>query len=117
MSITVRADWDRSALAGLEPGKLKSATLRALRKAGSTALRDMRSEGAKRIRARKPGDPSGDFICTLDCLEPAFCPDYTATDFTRCQQHPLSSGCCPVGGDPANAVPCFSKKCIKGDRP
>lgn len=53
MSIAISADWDRSALAGLETGKLKGAVKRALRKAGATALRDMRAEASKRIRARK----------------------------------------------------------------
>lgn len=53
MTIAIAADWDRSALAGLESGKLKGAAKRALRKAGATALRDMRAEASKRIRARK----------------------------------------------------------------
>jgi hypothetical protein len=53
MSVAITADWDRSGIAGLETGKLKSAVARALRKAGATALRDMRSEASKRIRARK----------------------------------------------------------------
>ena len=44
---------DREAIKALEHGPLKSALKRALRKAGITALRDMRSEATKRIRARK----------------------------------------------------------------
>ena len=53
MSISITAQWDRSQIGYLETGKLKGALMRALRKAGSTALRDMRSEASKRIRARK----------------------------------------------------------------
>jgi hypothetical protein len=49
-SISIRVDWDPGALKG---GKLGTAVRRALRKAGSTALRDMRSEATKRVRARK----------------------------------------------------------------
>lgn len=49
----ITAKWDRSALAGLEPGPMRRATVAALRKAGVTALRDMRSEASKRIRQRK----------------------------------------------------------------
>jgi hypothetical protein len=45
--------WDRSQIAALATGPLKGALKRALRKAGATALRDMRSEANKRIRARK----------------------------------------------------------------
>lgn len=44
---------DKSGLAALEPGPFKRAVVRALRKAGVTALRDMRSEATKRIRQRK----------------------------------------------------------------
>lgn len=51
--IGIEAKWDRSGMAGLEEGPLKGALRRALRKAGATALRDMRSEASKRIRARK----------------------------------------------------------------
>ena len=51
--IDINVRWDRSALAPLETGPLTAAVKRALRKAGSTALRDMRSEASKRIRARK----------------------------------------------------------------
>lgn len=53
MPISIDAKWDRSGIAGLETGKLKAAAKRALRKAGSTALRNMRGEALKRIRARK----------------------------------------------------------------
>lgn len=51
MIITTK--FDRSGLAALDPGPMKRAVARALRKAGSTALRDMRSEAVKRIRQRK----------------------------------------------------------------
>lgn len=51
--ISVDATWDRSSIAALQTGPLKAALKRALRKAGATALRDMRSEASKRIRARK----------------------------------------------------------------
>lgn len=53
MSIDISVKWDRSQMAALEDGPFKGALRRALRKAGSTALRDMRSEASKRIRARK----------------------------------------------------------------
>lgn len=53
MSIDIIAKWDRSQIAALETGPLKGALKRALRKAGATALRDMKSEASKRIRARK----------------------------------------------------------------
>src|SRR5512139_1372286 len=53
MPVSVSVTWDKNAIAGLRPGPLKSATLRALRKAGATALRDMRAEASKRVRARK----------------------------------------------------------------
>jgi hypothetical protein len=53
MSIGIDVKWDRSQIAALETGPLKAALRRALRKAGATALRDMRSEASKRIRARK----------------------------------------------------------------
>jgi hypothetical protein len=53
MSIAVTATWNKTGLASLQPGPLKRAAVRALRKAGSTALRDMRSEASKRIKARK----------------------------------------------------------------
>jgi len=54
----VEVTWDKRGLASLEPGAMKRAILRALRKAGSTALRDMRSEANKRIRSRKAIKPS-----------------------------------------------------------
>ncbi len=57
MSVRITAKWDRSQLAWLEGGKLTGAVKRALRKAGATALRDMRSEASKRIRARKRISP------------------------------------------------------------
>lgn len=57
MSIAIEAKWDRSEIAALETGPLKKALKRALRKAGATALRDMRSEASKRIRARKAIKP------------------------------------------------------------
>lgn len=53
MSVSISAKWDRSQIAALETGPLKAALRRSLRKAGATALRDMRSEASKRIRARK----------------------------------------------------------------
>jgi hypothetical protein len=53
MTVDINVKWDRSGLAALEPRALKGAWRRALRKAGATALRDMRSEASKRIRARK----------------------------------------------------------------
>lgn len=53
MTIGINVKWDRSGIAALETGPLKGALKRALRKAGATALRDMRSEATKRIRARK----------------------------------------------------------------
>lgn len=53
MSVDISVKWDRSGIAALEAGPLKGALKRALRKAGATALRDMRAESNKRIRARK----------------------------------------------------------------
>lgn len=53
MPISIEVKWDKSKIAALETGPLKGAVKRALRKAGSTALRDMRSEATKRIRERK----------------------------------------------------------------
>jgi hypothetical protein len=53
MPVAVTADWDKSGIAGLEIGPFKAAVKRALRKAGATALRDMRAEASKRIRQRK----------------------------------------------------------------
>jgi hypothetical protein len=53
MGIGIDVKWDKSQIAALETGPLKAALRRALRKAGATALRDMKSEASKRIRARK----------------------------------------------------------------
>lgn len=53
MAVDINVKWDRSQIAALETGPLKRALVRALRKAGATALRDMRSEASKRIRQRK----------------------------------------------------------------
>ena len=53
MSLDINVRWDRSQIAALENGPMKGALKRALRKAGATALRDMRGEASKRIRARK----------------------------------------------------------------
>lgn len=57
MSLDISVQWDRAQLAQLG-GPLTAAVKRALRKAGSTALRDMRGEASKRIRARKRIKPS-----------------------------------------------------------
>ncbi len=57
MSVGINVTFDKSQIAALETGPLKAALKRALRKAGSTALRDMRSEASKRIRARKAIKP------------------------------------------------------------
>lgn len=46
-------DFDTREFAALEPRRLKRAIAAALRKAGSTAVRDMRSEATKRVRKRK----------------------------------------------------------------
>lgn len=53
MPVKLSVTIDKSGLQALESGPFKRAAVRALRKAGSTALRDMRSEAAKRIRQRK----------------------------------------------------------------
>lgn len=53
MGIGIDVKWDKSQIAALRTGPLKGALKRALKKAGSTALRDMRSEASKRIRQRK----------------------------------------------------------------
>lgn len=53
MAMKVEAKWDRSGIGALELGPMKGALKRALRKAGATALRDMRAEASKRVRARK----------------------------------------------------------------
>lgn len=57
MSVDIKVSIDRNALAPLESGPLKAAVRRALRKAGSTALRDMKGEASKRIRRRKAIKP------------------------------------------------------------
>lgn len=53
MPIAIDVQFDKSGIEALVKGPLRSAIKRALRKAGATALRDMRSEASKRIRARK----------------------------------------------------------------
>jgi hypothetical protein len=53
MSVAVSVKWDKSGIAALEAGPMKGALRRALRKAGATAQRDMRSEASKRVRAMK----------------------------------------------------------------
>jgi hypothetical protein len=57
MPVGISVQWDKAGLASIEPGQFKRAMLRAVRKAGATALRDMRSESSKRIRARKRISP------------------------------------------------------------
>lgn len=57
MSVRIEVTWDKSGISGLAPGPLRRATVKALRKAGATALRDMRSEASKRIRTRKAIKP------------------------------------------------------------
>ena len=53
MNIAVSATWNKAGIAALQTSPLKRAVVRALCKAGSTALRHMRSEARKRITARK----------------------------------------------------------------
>lgn len=53
MATSVDVKWDKSQIGALQNGPFKSATVRALKKAGATALRDMRSEARKRITSRK----------------------------------------------------------------
>jgi hypothetical protein len=53
MAVSIDVAWDKRGILALKPGPLKRAVVRALRKAGSTALRDMRSAASKRIRQRK----------------------------------------------------------------
>lgn len=53
MSVGISVKWDRSQIGALENGPMKGALKRALRKAGATALRDMKAEASKRIRHRK----------------------------------------------------------------
>lgn len=57
MSLRLDVKIEKSGLLALEPGPMRRAVVRALRKAGSTALRDMRGEASKRIRARKRIQP------------------------------------------------------------
>jgi hypothetical protein len=51
--VTLSLTLNSRELAALHYGNIARAIARALRKAGSTALRDMRSEASKRVRARK----------------------------------------------------------------
>lgn len=53
MSLRVEVKWDKSQIAALETGKLKGALRRALSKAGRDALRAMKTDATRRIRARK----------------------------------------------------------------
>jgi hypothetical protein len=54
----LRVKINKGGVSALGKGPLKRAMITALRKAGSTALRDMKSEASKRIRARKRIRPS-----------------------------------------------------------
>ena len=58
MPVSIDVTWDKRGIAALETGPFKRSVVRALRKAGSTALRDMRSAASKRIRQRKRIKPS-----------------------------------------------------------
>jgi len=53
MPVRVSVQIDRSQIAALENSEFKAALKRALRKAGATAQRDMKSDASRRIRARK----------------------------------------------------------------
>ena len=53
VSIAVVVTRKKGGIVALQPGSFKRAAVRALRKAGATALRDMRSDARKRISARK----------------------------------------------------------------
>lgn len=53
MSVAVSVKWDSRDVGALELGPMKAALKRALKKAGATALRDMRAEASKRVRERK----------------------------------------------------------------
>lgn len=53
MGVTLDINAHGRALTALKPAKVKRALVRTVRKAGSTALRDMRSETSKRVRKRK----------------------------------------------------------------
>lgn len=57
MPVAISVQWNKAGLASIEPGQFRRAMIRALRKAGGTALRDMRSEASKRVRARKRISP------------------------------------------------------------
>lgn len=49
----IDVSWNTEELKALHPGRIMPAITRAAMKAGSTALRDMRAEAAKRVRRRK----------------------------------------------------------------
>ena len=53
MAFDLQIDIDRKQLRALDPRRLERSMLKAMRRAGSTALRDMRSEASKRVRRRK----------------------------------------------------------------
>jgi hypothetical protein len=53
VAISLEVKWDKRGITALETGPFKRSVTKALRKAGATALRDMRSEASKRIRQRK----------------------------------------------------------------
>jgi hypothetical protein len=53
MTIAVAYEVSHEDLAALSEGRMRTAVVRGMRKAGSTALRDMRSETSKRVRLRK----------------------------------------------------------------
>jgi hypothetical protein len=49
----INLSWNSDELKATSPGRIMPAITRAAMKAGSTALRDMRAEAAKRVRRRK----------------------------------------------------------------
>ena len=49
----IDVSWNTEELKALHPGRVMPAIAAAVRKAGATALRDMKSEATKRVRARK----------------------------------------------------------------
>lgn len=53
MPVAVSVQFDRAELRALQPGKINRPLVRAVRKAGSKSLRDMRAELSKRVRQRK----------------------------------------------------------------
>lgn len=53
MGVGVEFEFNSVELRALHPGRLDPAIAKAMRKAGSTATRDMRSEASKRVRRRK----------------------------------------------------------------